>query len=251
VKRNSKLTGSTLCSWLVVCLLLVAFQQAVAQHPSQKYKNYSQGYFHDLRFGLFVPANYDPAKKYPLLVYLHGANDTTSRDSKWYQPAIQKDQPMFVLTPKCTIADQGWGNTWTDGHTEATAKTLALVDSLIKIYPIDVNRLYIYGISMGGFGTLSVLQKEPGKFAAGYVVCGGGSEKAVSNLLDTPLWIFHGEEDDIVLMKYSKQVYDEIIRLGGKKTRFTSYPGVKHNSWENVDKEEALPVWLLSQRKGK
>lgn len=238
-----------LCNGLVVCLLFGVFTRAAAQHPSEKYKNYSQQYFHDLRYGLFVPTNYDSSKKYPLLVYLHGANDTISRDSKWYQPAIQKEQPMFVLTPKCTVADQGWGNTWNAGHTEATAKTLALVDSLVKVFPIDVNRLYIYGISMGGFGTLSVLQKEPGKFAAGYVVCGGGSEKAVSNLLDVPLWIFHGEEDDIVLMKYAKQVYDEIIQQGGEKVKFTSYPGVKHNSWENVDNEKELVPWLLSQRK--
>ncbi|MEQ9378211.1 MAG: prolyl oligopeptidase family serine peptidase [Imperialibacter sp.] len=233
----------------VVGLLLI-FSAAQAQ-LSEKYSNYKQSSYMGLRYGLFKPADVDSKKSYPLVVYLHGSTDTVSRDSKWYQPAIQNEQPLFMLTPKCTVADQGWGNTWTDGHTEATAKTLALVDSLIKIYPIDVNRLYIYGISMGGFGTLSVLQKEPGKFAAGYVVCGGGSEKAVDKLLDAPLWIFHGEEDDIVLMKYSKQVYDEIIRLGGKKARFTSYPGVKHNSWENVDKEEALPVWLLSQRKGK
>jgi predicted peptidase len=217
---------------------------------SEKYSNYRQSEYKDLRYGFFRPVDVDPKKSYPLLVYLHGANDTVSRDSKWYQPAIQKENPLFVLTPKCTVADQGWGNTWNEGHTEATAKTLALVDSLIKVYPIDVNRLYIYGISMGGFGTLSILQKEPGKFAAGYVVCGGGSEKAVSNLLDIPLWIFHGEEDDIVLMRYAKQVYDEIVKQGGRKAKFTSYPGVKHNSWENVDREEALPGWLLSQRKG-
>jgi len=221
-----------------------------AQHPS-KHKGYSESHFRGLRYGFFAPTRQNTNKLYPLVVYLHGSTDTVSRDSKWYQPAIQKDNPLFVITPKCTVAEQGWGNTWTEGHTEATAKTLALVDSLIAVYPIDLNRLYIYGISMGGFGTLSVLQKEPGKFAAGYVVCGGGSEKAVSNLLGTPLWIFHGEEDDVVLMRYAKQVYDEIERLGGKKAKFTSYPGVKHNSWENVNNEEALPVWLLSQKKSR
>ncbi len=221
-----------------------------AQHPS-KHKEYSESYFRGLRYGFFAPTRQNTSKLYPLIVYLHGSTDTVSRDSKRYQPAIQKDNPLFVITPKCTVAEQGWGNTWTEGHTEATAKTLALVDSLITVYPIDVNRMYIYGISMGGFGTLSVLQKEPGKFAAGYVVCGGGSEKAVSNLLGTPLWIFHGEEDDVVLMRYAKQVYDEIVRLGGKKAKFTSYPGVKHNSWENVNNEEALPVWLLSQKKSR
>jgi predicted peptidase len=130
-------------------------------------------------------------------------------------------------------------------------QTLRLIDSLVTKYNIDANRLYLYGISMGGFGVFSILAKEKGKFAAAYAVCGGSDVKAAAHLLETPLWIFHGEADDVVPVSLSRNVYQEIIKLGGMKARYTEYPGVRHNSWENVSREKSLKPWLLSQRKKK
>jgi predicted peptidase len=101
---------------------------------------------------------------------------------------------------------------------------------------------------MGGFGVFSVLAKEPGKFAAAYAVCGGSDVKAAPKLLQTPLWIFHGSIDDIVPVRLSRDVYNEMIKLGGAKVKYTEYPGVKHNSWENVAQEKSLSPWLFSQR---
>jgi predicted peptidase len=215
---------------------------------SEKY-DYTQQYYQSLRYGWFKPAHYDNKKLYPLIVYLHGSRDTVSRDNHWYQETIQKEHPAFVLTPKCEEPDQGWGNTWNAGHTPATAKTLKLIDSLVAIYPIDVNRLYLYGISMGGFGVFSIVAKEKGKFAAAYAVCGGSDVKAADQLLQTPMWIFHGEADDVVPVRLSQDVYKEMIRLGATNVKYTEYPGVKHNSWENVGQEKTLPSWLFSQRK--
>jgi len=219
-----------------------------AQHP-KKYKSYQEQNFQSMRYGFYKPPGYDEKKSYPLVVYLHGSRDTVSRDMVWYQASFQSENPCFVLTPKCENPDQGWGNTWQDGHTTATSKTLKLVDSLVTKYNIDRNRLYIYGISMGGFGVFSVLSKEQGKFAAGYAVCGGSDTKAANQLLEIPLWIFHGTDDDVVPAYLSRDIYKEIIRLGGKNVRYTEYPGVKHNSWENVSKEKSLHTWLFAQRK--
>jgi predicted peptidase len=216
---------------------------------SEKHKTYKQDYYKSLRYGLFTPADYDSKKSYPLIVYLHGSRDTVSRDLIYYQEVIQKDNPSFVLAPKCEEPEQGWGNTWNESHTVAMSKTLALVDSLTKIYSIDKSRLYLYGISMGGFGVFSALAKEPGKFAAAYAICGGSDVKAASKLLNTPLWILHGEIDDVVPVRLSRDMYKEMIRLGGKKVRYTEYPGVKHNSWENASREKELNGWLFSQRK--
>jgi predicted peptidase len=64
----------------------------------------------------------------------------------------------------------------------------------------------------------------------------------------TPLWIFHGDADDVVPVSLSRNIYNEIIKLGGKNTKYTEYPGVKHNSWENVSRENALLPWLFAQR---
>jgi predicted peptidase len=232
---------------MAIANCLCCFQLSYAQ-LSKKY-DYQQQVYQSLRYGLFRPTHYDSKKLYPLIVYLHGSRDTVSRDNFWYRDSTQRQNPSFVLTPKCTNPDQGWGNTWSPGHSQATAITLKLVDSLVKVYPIDKNRLYIYGISMGGFGVFSILTKEQGKFAAGYAVCGGSDTKAAGKLLQTPLWIFHGEIDDIVPVALSRDIYKEIVRLGGTQVKYTEYPGVKHNSWENVNREKTLGAWLFTQKK--
>jgi predicted peptidase len=237
--------------YLKMMLLLAAFLtvgHAVKAQLSEKY-DYTQQHFQSLRYGWFKPSNYEKKKLYPLIVYLHGSRDTVSRDLSWYQQSIQKENPSFVLTPKCENPDQGWGNTWNSGHTVSMTKTLKLIDSLVNVYPIDPNRLYIYGISMGGFGVFSVVAKEKGKFAAAYAVCGGSDVKAAPQLLDTPLWIFHGEIDDIVPVGLSRNVYQEMVKLGGTKVKYTEYPGVKHNSWENVSQEKSLSAWLFRQKR--
>lgn len=236
-----------------IIVIAVIFTLALSKSSSAqffgKYKNYSQHYHQSMRYGLFIPSDYDSKKSYSLIVYLHGSTDTVSRDNRYYQEEVQKKNPSFVITPKCLESDQGWGNTWHQGHTPATSKTLSLVDSLVKKYNIDRNRLYIYGISMGAFGVFSVLSKEQGKFTAGYAICGGSDIKAANSLLQTPLWIFHGEIDDVVPVRLSRDIYKEMIRLGGTKVKYTEYPGVKHNSWENALKEKDLNEWLFAQRK--
>jgi predicted peptidase len=234
----------SLILWIIFFILFTVSAKAQLAR-----KGYEQHHYKNIRYGLFTPTDIDNKKSYPLIIYLHGSRDTVSRDLAWYQDAVQKANPCFVLSPKCEEPNLGWGDTWHDGHTTAVTETLRLVDSLIKHHPIDVSRLYIYGISMGGFGVFSVLAKEPGKFAAGYAVCGGSKPEAAGKLLDTPLWIFHGEIDDIVPAYLSRNIYKEIVRLGGKKVRYTEYPGVKHNSWENVSQEKSLSRWLFAQRK--
>jgi predicted peptidase len=229
-------------------IYILCLQTSQAQ-LSKKYDGYEEKRYESMRYGFYKPKDYDSKKSYPLIVYLHGSRDTVSRDLVYYQPSIQNKNPSFVLTPKCENPEQGWGNTWQQGHTAATAKTLKLVDSLLQKYNIDTNRLYIYGISMGAFGVFSIVTKEKGKFAAAYAICGGSDVKAASQLLETPLWIFHGDADDIVPVYLSRDLYKEIIRLGGRKVRYTEYPGIKHNSWENVSQERSLNPWLFAQKK--
>ena len=235
--------------FLILAALLLFLSTCTTAQLAAKYSGYSENTFRSLSYGFFTPTKRDPAASYPLIVYLHGANDLVSRDLAWYQEAMQNDYPCFVLTPKCRESNQGWGNTWTEGHPAATAKTLALVDSLVKQHHIDADRLYLYGISMGGFGVFSIQAKEAGKFAAAYAICGGSDPNAARKLLNTPLWIFHGSDDDIVPVRLSRDVYNEIIKLGGTKAKYTEYAGVKHNSWENAQREKSLPAWLFSHRK--
>jgi predicted peptidase len=235
------------CRFFLSILLAMIIPHLYAQYPSI-HKEYSEGDYNGVRYGLFKPKNYDSKKSYPLVVYLHGSRDTVSRNLNLYHDSLQKKYPCFVLTPKCTNPNQGWGNTWLPNHSEATAKTLALVDVLVKQYAIDANRLYLFGISMGGFGVFSVLEKNAGRFAGAYAVCGGSNPNAAAKVMRTPLWIFHGDADNVVPVSLSRNIYNEIIKLGGKNTKYTEYPGVKHNSWENVSRESALLPWLFAQR---
>lgn len=233
-------------SCFAILLFTLSFAQAQpvgALHPT--YKEY---HYKGQRYGWYMPRKVDPDKSYPLLVYLHGSRDTVSRELVYYTEASQKDYPVFVLTPKCEEPNLGWGDTWHDTHTPAMTITLQLIDSLVAAHHLDTKRLYLYGISMGGFGVFSVLAKTQGKFAAAYAVCGGSDTTVGPRLLQTPLWIFHGSDDDIVPVRLSRNIYKEIIRLGGTKTHYTEYPGVKHNSWENVAREKSLSSWLFSQK---
>jgi len=222
---------------------------ATAQNLQKKHRTYSQHYSNGMRYGLFTPSTYDKSKSYPLIVYLHGSRDTVSRDTDYYSEAFQSKRPTFFLTPKCEEPNLGWGDTWHDEHTPQAKKVLKLVDSLSSVYNIDKKRIYIYGISMGGFGVFSMLAKEPGKFAAAYAICGGSDPKVASKLLNTPLWIFHGSADDVVPVYLSRDIYNEIVKLGGKVVKYTEYPGVKHNSWENALREKGLNDWLYSYSK--
>jgi len=243
-----------ICILFTAILVLNCFEQKTenktAVKKNQLPQEYKLGFHNGLRYGLFTPENYDPAKNYPLVLYLHGKTDTVSWNLDWYKDTVQKDNPCFVLTPKSIGPNSGWGSSWDEKHSRDMSKTLVVVDSLINKYSINTNRLYIFGVSMGGYGVFSVLDKEPGKFTAAYAVCGGGDKNKVEAMLNTPLWIFHGEVDDVVPVKYSRNIYKEILGLGGKKVRYTEYPGVKHNSWENVAREKTLYKWLFSQEKG-
>jgi predicted peptidase len=232
---------------LLTFLSILLFPTTSSAQHATSHPEYHQFHFRGIPYGLFVPASFDRTKTYPLITYLHGSRDTVSHDSEWYRQDFQKEHPTFVLTPKCLNPDQGWGNTWTEKHSTATIKTLALIDSLAKVFPLDKSRFYLYGISMGGFGVFSVLQKNPDKFAAAVAICGGSDTKAAKSLLNTPLWIFHGSDDDVVPVHLSRDVYNEMVRLGGKKVKYTEYPGVKHNSWEKALREPGLNAWLFAQ----
>jgi dienelactone hydrolase len=103
---------------------------------------------------------------------------------------------------------------------------------------------------MGGFGVFSVLSKEPGLFAAAFSICGGGDPETALSLLGTPLWVFHGSDDNIVPVRQSRNMVQAIRKAGGRLVRYTEYPGVGHASWTPAWKEPALEAWLLAHRKG-
>ncbi len=212
---------------------------------------YSDRFIEGFRYGLFVPPDYNPEQKYHLMLYLHGYSDTTSWNFTWYQPEFQAQYPTIVLTPKClTSYSGGWGTSWDMQETYAIRMAFRALDSTLKYYNIDQLCMHIGGTSMGGFGTLYVLASRPGMFASAYAICGGGNPEMASFIKNTPLWIFHGDKDPIVPVSQSRNMYHAILDAGGSKVRYTEYPGVAHNSWDNAGRETTLYPWLFAQKLG-
>ncbi len=212
---------------------------------------FSQHKYGILNYDLFVPSPNDTTRKYPLIIYFHGYNDTVKKFLNWYDSSVQSVNPCFVLAPKCPPSDmEGWGNSFLGVFSTRMGIAFDVMDSLINISNIDTNRLYIYGTSMGGFDIFEVLYKYPEKFAAAMVLCGGGSPSTAAEVMKTPLWIFHGGADDEVPITESLNLYNQMIALGATKVRFTEYPTASHDMWDYAPKEPAWPDWIFNFSKG-
>lgn len=216
-----------------------------------KIRGYQNWYIGDFRCGVFVPPSYDPHKKYPLIVILHGHSDTTSWNYRWYNEPFVTQDPCIVLSPKCPVSEEaGWGDSWNPNISPMMQKAFEMMDLAKKSFNLDTSRFYILGTSMGAIGTYGVLQKKPGLFTAAYLECGAGNIDIAPLLLKTPLWVFHGSNDYVVYPMYDRYMYQEVNARGGKLFRYTEYSGVGHNVWDYTKNETTLPYWLLAQKKG-
>jgi poly(3-hydroxybutyrate) depolymerase len=215
--------------------------------PQNGYKDWHIG---DFRCGVYVPPSYDPSKKYPLVIYLHGKGDTTTRNIGWYHEPAALADPSIVLTPKCPRSETGeWGNSWAAGDPPMIKKMFEMIALIKKQYNVDEDRFYIYGISMGAIGTFGLVQRYPEMFAGGYAVCGWGDPEIAPQLSKIPFWIFHGDQDDVVPVQGSRGVYNAVLAHGGKQIRYTEFKGVKHDAWAHLN-DNKICTWLLAQRKG-
>jgi enterochelin esterase-like enzyme len=209
---------------------------------------YVNRYYQGMRYGLFVPPDYDAKRSYPLVVYLHGSKDTTSWDLRWYHEPFLSTDPCIVVTPKSLNKSMGWGSSWHPKPSKDLKETFEIIALVRQEFNVDPKRIYVHGTSMGGFGAIAALSLAPDLFAAGFSVCGGGDAQNIHNLINKPLWLFHGSQDDVVPVEQSRALYQALKAAGSQVVRYTEYPGVKHTAWEPVGKEPTLYPWLLAQR---
>lgn len=219
------------------------------------------------KYQVFVPANWSRKSTWPVILFLHGygeeGDDGLLQTDEGLPQAIRMHVerfPFVVVMPQCRKQD--W---WTNPIMEAQA--LKALDQTLREFRGDAQRIYLTGLSMGGFGTWDLASKYPGKFAAIAPVCGGirvehGSQypnyRDVDSSADpytavarkigkTPVWVFHGDADDTIPVTESRKMV-EALRAASGNVRYTEYPGVKHNSWDKAYSEPELPTWLLAQR---
>jgi predicted peptidase len=222
------------------------------------------------RYQVFVPANFDGLKKWPVILFLHGygerGDDGLLQTDVGIGHAIRSHKaslPFIVVMPQCRSLEH---TNWTDAAMQTQA--LAALDASIQEFHGDSTRVYLAGLSMGGYGTWDLAAKYPHRFAAYVPICGGirgparmpalhvalvddpkvsdpYAETAI-RIGKTPVWIFHGADDPAVPVEESRKMASALKAAGGN-VKYTEYPGVGHISWDNAYAEPGLFDWLLAQ----
>lgn len=209
---------------------------------------YTGGPYKDeaFRYRLMKPQKIEPGRKYPLILFLHGAGERGTNlelVKKHGPPKIvekKRDFPFVVVSPQCPRR-QWW----------SSDVLAALLDEMIKKYRVDADRVYLTGLSMGGFGTWALAAKMPDRFAAIVPICGGGDPAQAAKLKDLPIRVFHGARDRVVNPSRSRQMVEAIKAAGGKEVELTVYPNAGHDSWTKTYDDPELYKWLLKQKRKK
>jgi predicted peptidase len=216
-----------------------------------------------LLYRLLRPKDYDPQEKYPLVLFLHGAGergDDNRAQLKWGCEQFASDEnrsryPCFVVVPQCPEGEQWVDVPWSaDRHTmpekptAALRRSLELIEALPKEFSIDAGRLYITGLSMGGYGVWDAIQRRPDLFAAAAPVCGGGDPQYAKQIAGVPVWAFHGAKDTVVKPHRSREMV-EAIRAADGDPKYSEFPDAPHNSWTPAYSDPQLYAWLFAQRK--
>lgn len=233
---------------LILLLISIISSSAYSQNMPDTYSEYSYG---KLDYGFYTPVDTKDGEKYPLIMFLHGMGQNKEvYFLEWYEDEVQEKNPCFVFTPKTPISWADWSG-WGSRLSEPMGVAIHVLDSLIEKYPIDTCRIYVYGTSMGGEGTFDLLDKYPNKFAAAMSVCGGGKPEWAENISRTPLWMFHGSADEVNPVTLTRDVYDEMVKIGATKMIYTEYEGWGHNIWIKAPQEAEWLTWMFKHRKCK
>lgn len=237
--------------------------QSFSQAPSRfSYEKYVQN-GDTLLYRQLYP-DYDTIRKYPLVIFLHGSGERGNDNEaqlKWGVGNFATDEmmklhPAVVIAPQCP-SGQGWSNFSNTNHGSMALKSdpskpmkllIALISQIKKNLPVDTNRIYITGLSMGGFGTFDAIERYPEMFAAAVPVCGGGDVSKAAEIAHIPMWIFHGSEDAAVNPQYSLDMAEALTKAGAHPG-LTMYPETGHFSWIAAYSDPAMMAWLFRQHK--
>lgn len=219
-------------------------------------------------YRILFPDNYNDKKKYPLILVLHGAGERGRDNEKqlthgarlFADPEIRKRYDAIVVFPQCP-AESYWSSVsidrgvmplslnfnYTAPITPPLRDAISLVRKLMEGGSVNERRVYITGLSMGGMGTFEAVYRFPDLFAAALPICGGGDTIRYQPV-KTPFWVFHGTEDGVVNVKYSRSMVEKLQTLK-VPVRYTEYPGVNHNSWDSAFSEPDFLKWAFKHKR--
>jgi len=235
-------------------LALLSTGAFAANPPMQEPRqfSYSKSVDYKLDYLLFLPKGYEPqgGKKWPLILFLHGAGE---RGSDIWKVAVHGppkqatnvvDFPFIVISPQCP-----------DNQVWDSDALLRLLDEAQAKYPVDRTRVYLTGLSMGGYGTWNLGLTHPERFAAIAPICGGGqiidvllAGPRVQSMQTMGIWAFHGAKDSVVPPEESQRMVDALNKIG-VKAKLTMYPEADHNSWTETYKNPEFYQWLLQHQR--
>jgi predicted peptidase len=255
---------------LLIGLIFPVFLKAQKKSPFDRGSYILKG--DTLHYRILFPLDFDASKKYPVILVLHGAGERGNDNEAelkygtelFLRDTIREKYAAIVIYPQCPASSY-----WSDVKiqkdsasqklkfifqvdappTKAMQCLLGFVDELLDKPYVDKHKFYVGGLSMGGMGTLEIIGRKPGVFAAAFSICGGDNTlNAKKYAKKVPLWIFHGEKDSVVPYEHSESIVAAIKEAGGKP-KYTLYPNDDHNSWNDAFAEPLLIPWLFSHNK--
>ncbi|NAY93282.1 phospholipase [Muricauda sp. JGD-17] len=222
-----------------------------------------------LPYRILLPQNFQSNKRYPVVLFLHGSGERgydnqaqlTHGASLFLKEKLREKYPAIVVFPQCSV-NSSWSKIDVNGDfpnrefifyedAEPTSDMIlleGLLKQIGKTYKVDKRRIYVGGLSMGGFGTFELVRRNPKLFAAAFPICGGANPRISDQLKKLDWWVFHGAADKVVPEKCSGQMV-EAMKEKGINVKYSVYPGVGHNSWDNAFAEPELLPWLFSKSK--
>jgi predicted peptidase len=206
---------------------------------------------HESPYVVFVPHAYDGSRPVPVVLFLHGAGETKGGKMMPVEQGIgnhikgrrEKTFPAIVVIPQAET--RGWQADGPNGK-----RAIAMLDEVMKEYKTDPARVYLTGLSMGGYGTWHAAFTYPDRWAAIVPICGGGDPKGAEKIKDIPCWVWHGDQDKAVPVQRSRDMV-EALKAAGGKPRYTELAWVGHLSWDAAYASDDLYAWLFAQKKAK
>lgn len=246
----------------ILLFFIITSANLNAQSSRFSYEKYTNTKGEVLNYRILDP-DYNLSRKFPLVIFLHGSGERGNDNEaqlKWGVLNFATDEalsayPAFIVAPQCPENEE-WANyTENEKTLEFSTKPnpskpmellIELINQLVNEYPIDTTRIYITGLSMGGYGTYDAIERYPNLFAAAVPVCGAGDSSKAAIIAHIPIWIFHGAEDPSVNPLYSLNMFTALSKAGAHPG-YTQYPEVGHFSWLEAYSNSLMMEWLFRQ----
>ncbi len=218
----------------------------------------------DIVYSVYKPENYDPAKKYPVLLFMHGNGSRGDDNSHITQSVasvvntltknVKYKNDIIIIAPQCLKTEQWVNCDYKKGEytskdiAQCLAEAVAVFDYWFERISYDENRVYLWGNSMGAYASWDLMQRYPGKHAAAVIVAGCGDVAFAPQLASNNIWIHHGDADTTVPYSGNKNMYDALVANGaGDNVKFTNYPGKGHSIFADVGNNQTVIDWMLSK----